>query len=180
MKLSAPSPLVGGPPSTLESAEAVGRRAVAGDDGAIRGVAEQFESLFLNLVLKAMRDTVHKNGLISGGHAEEIYGSMLDDEYAKSMSQQHQTGIADQIEEFIRRTSGLPDKPAAPVRAAANLEGRKAYLAAAGGGWTGAAKPATIADGIATPASPAPRADILDSVSAAVLAHVPRTSVPRR
>ncbi len=72
----------------------------------IRKVANEFESLFLNLVLKSMRDTVPKNELMDGGNAEDIYKSMLDDEYSKMMAEQRSTGIADNIEEFLLRAQG--------------------------------------------------------------------------
>jgi peptidoglycan hydrolase FlgJ len=67
----------------------------------IKQAAEDFESLFMGIVLKSMRNTVNKSGLIDGGHAEEVYGSMLDDEYSKMMSAQRHTGIADEIERFL-------------------------------------------------------------------------------
>lgn len=72
----------------------------------VRGVAEDFESLFLGIVLKSMRQTVQKSGLLDGGNAEDIYASMLDDEYAKTMAAQRHTGIADNIEEFLLRSYG--------------------------------------------------------------------------
>ncbi|MEN9835490.1 MAG: peptidoglycan hydrolase FlgJ, partial [Pseudomonadota bacterium] len=58
------------------------------DRATIKKAAEDFESLFLNIVLKSMRDTVQKSGLIDGGNAEDIYKSLLDDEYAKMMAAQ--------------------------------------------------------------------------------------------
>ena len=67
----------------------------------IKKVAEEFESLFLGLVLKSMRDTVQKSGLIDGGNAEDIYRSMLDTEYTKIMAEQRTTGIADSIQNFM-------------------------------------------------------------------------------
>src|SRR4051812_12965951 len=71
------------------------------DRAQIKQSAEDFESLFLNIVLKSMRDTVQKSGLIDGGNAEDIYKGMLDDEYAKSMASQRNTGLADNIEAFL-------------------------------------------------------------------------------
>ena len=59
--------------------------------------AASFESLFLNLVLQQMRKTVPKDGLVSGGNAEDIYRSMLDQEYSKMMSEQKMTGLSEQI-----------------------------------------------------------------------------------
>jgi flagellar protein FlgJ len=89
----------------------------------IKRVADEFESLFLNLVLKSMRQTVPKSDLINGGNAEDIYKSMLDDEYAKMMAQQRSTGIADNIEEFLLRAQGStrPSPPQIPEK------GLKAY-----------------------------------------------------
>jgi len=80
-----------------------------GDDGELRKIRElsnDFESIFLEIVLKSMRDTVPKDGLMSGGNAEDIYRSMLDSEYAKNMAQQRVTGIADQIERFMLQSLG--------------------------------------------------------------------------
>jgi flagellar protein FlgJ len=100
----------------------------------VREVAEQFESLFLNLVMKSMRDTIQKSGLIDGGNAENIYTSMLDDEYAKQMAAQHSTGLADSIAEFMLRTAGDQDGAQAAAAQAAGLKayGMKARGASAG------------------------------------------------
>ena len=89
----------------------------------IRQISNEFESLFLNLVLKAMRDTVPKSGLVDGGNAEDIYKSLLDDEYTKMMAAQRSTGIADNIEEFLLRAQA--DTRATPETDQA--AGRKAY-----------------------------------------------------
>jgi len=99
------------------------------DQAEIRKLSEDFESIFLGLVLKSMRDSVQKSGLIDGGNAENIYRSMLDDEYAKQMAAQHHTGLADQIANFL---SGQNE-----------LRGQKAY---AGQGLPDDAKKATIGD----------------------------------
>lgn len=89
----------------------------------IKRLANEFESLFLNLVLKSMRDTIPKSELMNGGNAEDIYKGMLDDEYAKMMAEQRSTGIADNIEEFLLRAQGStrPNPPQIPEK------GLKAY-----------------------------------------------------
>ena len=66
-----------------------------------RQVAEDFESLFMDVVMKSMRQTVHKSGFMDGGNAENIYQSMLDSEYSKMMASSGSTGFADKIESFI-------------------------------------------------------------------------------
>lgn len=45
-----------------------------------------FESIFMHQMLKEMRKTVDKTGMIHGGQAEEIFSDMLDQERAKTMT----------------------------------------------------------------------------------------------
>jgi Rod binding domain-containing protein len=71
----------------------------------IKGVARDFEAVFLELMLKSMRNTVPKSELMDGGNGEEIFRSMLDGEYAKAMSQQESYGsIAQAIEKDLLKT----------------------------------------------------------------------------
>ena len=43
----------------------------------LRRAVADFESLFINQMLKSMRETIGKSELFHGGKAEEIYTSML-------------------------------------------------------------------------------------------------------
>lgn len=56
-----------------------------------------FESLFIKQMLDVMRKSVKKEGLLDGGMSEEIFTDMLYDEYAKSMAQTSQFGLAQMI-----------------------------------------------------------------------------------
>ena len=67
----------------------------------LKSVSQEFESLFLDTVLQSMRKSIVKSDFISGGHAEDMYQSMLDSEYAKMMSKQNQTGLARIIEKQL-------------------------------------------------------------------------------
>lgn len=67
------------------------------DKEKLRKAAQDFESIFLDLVLKSMRSTVEKSGYMDGGNAEEIYRSLLDSEYAKIMAATNTTGLSDAI-----------------------------------------------------------------------------------
>jgi Rod binding domain-containing protein len=59
---------------------------------------QEFESIFVKMMLKEMRSSVDKtDSLISGGWAEDIYQDMLDDEYSKSMAKNAGFGLADQL-----------------------------------------------------------------------------------
>ena len=51
----------------------------------IKEVSNEFASIFMELVVEAMRESIPENGLINGGNAEKIYRSMLDTEYSKMM-----------------------------------------------------------------------------------------------
>lgn len=73
----------------------------------VKKVAEDFESVFLEQMLKSMRSSVQKSGLIDGGNAEQIYVGMLDSEYAKSMAHQRTSGIADMIERQLLESMGV-------------------------------------------------------------------------
>lgn len=63
----------------------------------LREVSEDFESLMINQMLKEMRKTVNKSGLVDGGMAEEIFEDMLYDEYAKEFSKTKTFGLAEII-----------------------------------------------------------------------------------
>lgn len=53
-----------------------------------------FESIFVGQLFDEMRKTVHKGGILHGGHAEEIFEDFLYDEYAKITSKNSNIGIA--------------------------------------------------------------------------------------
>jgi flagellar protein FlgJ len=53
-----------------------------------------FESVFVQYMLKEMRQTVPQNGLIGSGHAEQMYTGMLDSELAQVISMQRGIGLA--------------------------------------------------------------------------------------
>lgn len=71
-------------------------RAVKSDskDQELEKACHQFESLFIKYMLQTMRETIPENQLFGGGRAEKIYTGMLDDEVAKSISQQRGIGLA--------------------------------------------------------------------------------------
>jgi len=63
----------------------------------------EFESLFVNMMLKTMRDTVEKSGLVDGGQAEDIFSDMLYDEYARDMTKNAGFGFADTVYRELAR-----------------------------------------------------------------------------
>lgn len=69
---------------------------------AARKVAGEFEAMFVGMMIKSMRDTVGKNELTGGGKGEEIFQSMLDQEYATAIAtSQGGIGLAAMIEKQL-------------------------------------------------------------------------------
>lgn len=73
---------------------------------AARAVAEQFESVFLSMMLKAMRDATPEGGLFDSEQMK-AYQSMHDQQAAISLAKSGGIGLADVIE---RQLSGEPAK----------------------------------------------------------------------
>ncbi|MBN2420153.1 MAG: peptidoglycan DD-metalloendopeptidase family protein [Deltaproteobacteria bacterium] len=63
-------------------------------DNKLKEACKQFESVFVYEMLKSMRNSIPKTDLFSGGQAEEIYQSMLDQELSKNMAGQGSNSIA--------------------------------------------------------------------------------------
>ena len=66
----------------------------------------EMESLFVMQLMKEMRAAIPKSGLMDGGKAEEIYTSMLDNQYAKNITENGGLGIADQLYEQLTKKMG--------------------------------------------------------------------------
>ena len=84
---------------TLEKAAAS-----PGDRKALEKSAKEFEGVFLNTLLKAMRQTVPENELFNGGGATKFYRQMHDAEIARALATGHSgMGIADMIVRQLSR-----------------------------------------------------------------------------
>jgi flagellar protein FlgJ len=81
--------------------------AVAKNIERLKQACEDFESIFVDFMLQQMRQTVPPNDLFGGGHAEQLYTSMMDSELAKSISRQRGLGLADQMyRQLIDKVAG--------------------------------------------------------------------------
>lgn len=52
----------------------------------IKKASAEFEALFINQMLKVMRETVVKGGVFHGGNGEDIYNSLFDSELSNLMA----------------------------------------------------------------------------------------------
>jgi flagellar protein FlgJ len=80
----------------------------------------ELESLFIYYLFKEMRATIPKSGLISGGIAEDVYTSMLDQQLAKELAFKGGIGISpllfDQLVGKPERGSPSPSEAGQPLQ----------------------------------------------------------------
>ncbi|RED52452.1 rod-binding protein [Aestuariispira insulae] len=62
-----------------------------------RETAEEFEAMFLSLVVEEMFTGLDASNMFGGGNAEKMYRSMMAEEYGKSMAKNGGVGIADMV-----------------------------------------------------------------------------------
>jgi peptidoglycan hydrolase FlgJ len=65
--------------------------------------ATQFEGVFLQMVMSAMRDTVPKESIFgTNSVSEDTWQSMLDDQYSQALANSGGFGLAKQLESQMR------------------------------------------------------------------------------
>jgi flagellar protein FlgJ len=63
------------------------------DEGKLKKVCEDFESIFISQMLKMMRQTIPKSGLLDGGTQQDTYLSLFDQELSKNMAKRGGIGL---------------------------------------------------------------------------------------
>ncbi len=107
---SLPTPRISalGMPTLAERAAQGARSAVVDDSKAdpakraqthaqIRKAADDFENVFVSQMLGHMFDGIEVDETFGGGHGEEMFRSMLTEQYAKQVNHRGGFGIADQV-----------------------------------------------------------------------------------
>jgi len=75
-------------------------------DEELKSLALQFESIFVHYLMKSMRDTVPKSGLLSS-FSSDMYQSMFDQELAGEVSRHKGIGLADSLYRDLKRLDDL-------------------------------------------------------------------------
>jgi len=91
---------------------------------ALKGAAKQFEALFMNMMLKSMRDATPQDGMFDSQQTK-MFTSMLDQQMSQNMAQRG-VGLADMLERQLSRTVNKPlptdaDSPPVDIPLARNL-----------------------------------------------------------
>jgi len=114
-------PITGDPGAAAASADtymdfsglqALKRAAAKNDPGAVRKVAQQFESMFTRMMLKSMRDAVGTDPIF-GSDQEKMYQGMYDDQLALQLSKGKGLGLADMLVRQLQRLNGASTAGAA-------------------------------------------------------------------
>lgn len=76
----------------------------------VKSAAEDFEAFFLSKMMETMFEGISPNSMFGGGHAEEIYRSMLINEYGKTMAKTGNVGVADYVMNSILEMQEMESK----------------------------------------------------------------------
>jgi len=75
------------------------------DEKELKALAQQFEAIFMNQLMKSMRETLPKEGMLSS-FSVDMYESMFDQEVAGEMSRGRGMGLADVLYTQLSRMNG--------------------------------------------------------------------------
>ena len=109
--------------------------AKADEAGSVKEVAQQFESIFINMMLQSMRKATERSGLMDSD-AAQTYEAMFDQELALHLSDQGGFGVAEALERQIQMNQsrtrvaapdGLPLDPATNDRSLRLSQGADTY-----------------------------------------------------
>lgn len=94
------------PPSVFDvnGLAAIKNQVKSNDPQALKAAARQFEALFLQIVLKTMREATPKEGIFDSDQTR-MYESLLDQQLAQVMSNKGGTGLAAMIERQLSRAN---------------------------------------------------------------------------
>ncbi len=95
--------------SDLNSLDKIRQQGLVDESGAIKQAAKEFESFFLNLMLKSMRQASEVIGADSmmGSQQEKMYTGMLDEQLSVDLSHRGSLGISEMLIEQLSRNGGV-------------------------------------------------------------------------
>ena len=94
---------VGSPQSASVKAPVAGANAVT-----TKKVAQQFEGVLISQMLNSMFEGIKTDGMFGGGEGEEMFRSMMIDEYGKQIVKQGGLGLSTQVtNELLKRQEAV-------------------------------------------------------------------------
>lgn len=89
--------MAAGSPSLLAAASKAPALRPTDDVAKARASAEDFEAFFISQMLDTMFKGIRSDGPMGGGHAEEVFRGLLNQEYGKTIAHAGGFGIADMV-----------------------------------------------------------------------------------
>ena len=106
-----------------QNAAAAGNSTAAAqkEDKALRAACKSFEAMFINMMYREMRSTVHEGGLFGEDNATKIFEDMRDSELSKEMAEADGIGLGDmlyrQLSPQVTKKAQAEAQTAAAIRA---------------------------------------------------------------
>ncbi len=96
MKVSIPLPLSA---LTIDSGrfKLAPEKKVVSNDANLRETASEFEAIFIQQMLKTMRETSFESDLLPKSEGEKIFRSLLDEQYANISAKSRSLGLGEMI-----------------------------------------------------------------------------------
>jgi flagellar protein FlgJ len=91
--------------SFAQTLDKVSGKVTGQDDKKLYESCQDLESIFMSSILNSMRATITRSELLPRGLADDVYESMLYDEYAKDISKTGSMGLADIIYQQLKQSS---------------------------------------------------------------------------
>lgn len=92
----------------LQAEERAGSSVSEAEKEKLQKACQEFEAIFLNMMLKQMRGSVMEGDLTEKSHAREIFEEMHDEEMSKAMSEGKGIGLAQQLYQQLTATTVKP------------------------------------------------------------------------
>jgi flagellar protein FlgJ len=112
-------------PSSIPESEGRGPGVKKIDEGKLKKACGDFESIFISQMLKEMRKSIPKSGLLDGGSQQDAYLSLFDEELSKSMAKRGGIGLGKILYQNIMKRGNPSDLTPAERSTAAQGQGRK-------------------------------------------------------
>ena len=89
---------------------AMKKAAESGDQTALKKACQDFESIFVQMVFKNMRNDTTNDPLFEKSQAQAIFEGMLDEELSKKVAGSNGMGIADMLFNQLQKKYGPKDE----------------------------------------------------------------------
>lgn len=88
------------------SNETVSSQGLSQDEQKLKETSQEFEAVFISLMLSQMRNNVMKSDLFGKGQEEGVWNSMMDQELAKTWAKNDGVGLANLLFQQLSQNTG--------------------------------------------------------------------------